>query len=478
MGFFDGNKSEQIMYLDDERKKLWERITQLEQFIKALEKEIKTRTPESEKEAKEHARKAAGFKNRAEDRLIDATELVNKLQEQLAISIDINNQISNLDESVSESINEVEASKTKLSNIEKEYIEKADRLDGYLLSLDEVFNKYPKLENTLTELDEYVLKIEENQKKSSITLNSINARKTEIDDLHREIFGYKDVNEAGEEIFVEGIKVQLERTYEELTEGILASQEKVNTLNNDYVAKYNEFVNSYKNKYEEIVTEISGLLPNALTAGLSSAFSKKKEDEVESSKQLQKRFSQGIYLLIGISILPVIVSLAFLFDEKKLEEVVMLLPRIVLAIVPMYIPALWITYSASKKLNLSKRLIEEYAHKEVLSRTYEGLSKQISHIKDNDQSEELRVRLLTNFLQASSENPGKLISNYETSDHPVMEALEQSYKFQIAIDKLADIPGLGKISAILERSAKNKIDPKAEKIKQALSGVVNEGNED
>src|SRR5690606_22494163 len=97
-------------------------------------------------------------------------------------------------------------------------------------------------------------------------------------------------------------------------------------------------------------------------------------------------------------------------------------------------------------------------HKEVLSKTYEGLATQISNINNPDHSEDLRFRLLSNFLQVSSENPGKLISNYEASDHPVMEALEQSYKFQLALDKLESIPGLGKVAAILERKAKRKLD--------------------
>src|SRR5690606_6014691 len=133
-------------------------------------------------------------------------------------------------------------------------------------------------------------------------------------------------------------------------------------------------------------------------------------------------------------------------------------PRMVLAIIPMYIPILWFTYSANKKLNLSKRLIEEYAHKEVLSKTYEGLSKQINNLDNDEQTSELKYRLLSNFLQVTSENPGKLISNYESSDHPVMEALEQSYKFQLAIDKLDGIPGLGKVAAILESNSKKKLE--------------------
>lgn len=91
---------------------------------------------------------------------------------------------------------------------------------------------------------------------------------------------------------------------------------------------------------------------------------------------------------------------------------------------------------------------------------------------DNDeQTAELKYRLLSNFLQVTSENPGKLISNYESSDHPVMEALEQSYKFQLAIDKLEGIPGLGKVAAILESNTKRKLNEKREKIESGLSNV-------
>ena len=215
-----------------------------------------------------------------------------------------------------------------------------------------------------------------------------------------------------------------------------------------------------------------------MTAGLSSAFSNKKDDEVKSSVKLQSRFSLGIYFMIGVSLIPVIISVFFLFNGITFEEVIMKLPRLVLAIIPMYIPVLWFTYSANKKLNLSKRLIEEYAHKEVLSRTYEGLSTQIENIENPEQSKDLKFRLLSNFLQVSSENPGKLISNYEASDHPVMEALEQSYKFQMTIDKLQGIPGMGKVAAMYERKAKNKIENKEKVINKAFSNVSDNDDSD
>lgn len=311
--------------------------------------------------------------------------------------------------------------------------------------------------------------VEENKEKSDLTLNEVNKKKKEIDSIHRNIFGYSQKDEYGSEVIeIEGLKVELEKAYNLLNENLEIVEVRVQKIKEEYESKFVAYEKSHNDKHASIIEEIKNLLPNALTAGLSSAFSKKKEDELKSSSGLQNKFNIGIGLLIFISLFPLFISIYFLNNGTELLEVINRIPRLVLAIIPMYIPALWFTISASKKLNLSKRLVEEYSHKEVLSRTYEGLSNQIANIQDPEQSEELKFRLLTNFLQVTSENPGKLISNYNTSDHPVMEALEQSYKFQLAIDKLDSIPGLGKISEFLGRKAKRLLDEKARKIEEGI----------
>jgi len=55
---------------------------------------------------------------------------------------------------------------------------------------------------------------------------------------------------------------------------------------------------------------------------------------------------------------------------------------------------MWVAYSSNRKMNLSKRLSEEYSHKEVLSKTFEGLSTQINNISDEKISGDLRNKLL------------------------------------------------------------------------------------
>lgn len=470
MGLFDGTKSEQIKFLEDERKKSWDRIVRLEKITAELQKEVNKRASDYEREAASNSKKTAEYKNRTEQRLEEANLIIKQINEKLAESENLKNSLSQVNV---EALDLREVLDTIFEHLEQQklrYDEKLEGLNDQIDKFESFFDDYPELSTELQKVDDFVSKIEESVEKSNVSLIAINRRKKEIDDLHREIFGYEQNNYETDTIeTIEGLKDELDNTYNELSISLEQSKKELNLIKQSYENNFIDFETSHKAKHNRIVSEIEGLLPRALTAGLSSAFSNKKEDEIKSSEELQKNFNIGIGLLSFISLIPVAVSITFLYQGVDIQDVIQRLPRLVLSIAPIYVPALWFTFSASKKLNLSKRLIEEYTHKEVLSRTYEGLSNQIDKIPDKIQSEELRVKLLSNFLQISSENPGKLISNYDSSDHPIMEALEQSYKFQIAIDKLEAIPGMGKVAAILETNSKKKLENKKTKVEKIMN---------
>lgn len=470
MGIFDGGKTEQqIKYLDEERSKTWERLVKLEASTKELQKEVARKVTDSEREAQNSSRKAAEYRNKSEQRYDEATDIVSKLQNAYSNANQTKNELSLIKSEAEDLKNKIDLVHKSLNEIEEKYNAKVININSKISDFEKFYSNYPDFGEKLEEISDFIKSVEENVEKSNISLSSLNKRKKEIDDLHREIFGYEQSDDdTGEITKIGGIKAELENAYQNVSSKIEDAIDKTNTINSLYGSKYADFEESHKSRYENINKEIENLLPKALTAGLSAAFSSKKQSEIEFSEKLQRNFNLGIYLLLLVSILPVIVSIQFLMNGVLLEEVILRLPRLVLAIIPMYLPVLWFTYSASKKLNLSKRLIEEYTHKEVLSKTYEGLANQISNIVDKQQSEELKFRLLSSFLQISSENPGKLISNYNSSDHPVMEALEQSYKFQLAIDKLEGIPGMGKVAAILESQTKKKLKDKASKIEEGF----------
>ncbi|EDK30537.1 hypothetical protein VSWAT3_18258 [Vibrionales bacterium SWAT-3] len=145
---------------------------------------------------------------------------------------------------------------------------------------------------------------------------------------------------------------------------------------------------------------------------------------------------------------------------------------------PLYAPILWVAYSSNKSYKLSKRLIEEYTHKEVSSRTFEGLSTQISSIGEDDTSGELRTRLLFNLLQVNSENPGKLISDYNNSDHPIIDAIDKSSKLADSIKKLDNVPVVSQLLKHLSAREQAKVDEKIKESKAILEAQLKDSNEE
>lgn len=240
---------------------------------------------------------------------------------------------------------------------------------------------------------------------------------------------------------------------------------------------FDALVESWKSEFRLSSDKIKSLLPDALTAGLSHAYSEKRSSEIAEGVKLSKVFNYAILGMVVVSLIPFAINVYLLNTGKTLESVIYDLPRIVSAILPLYVPFLWLAYSSNKKSNLSKRLVEEYTHKEVLSKTFEGLSSQIESLEDSDISSELRVKLLSNILEVSSENPGKLISDYNKSDHPLMDVLEKSSKLSKAVDNLSKIPGMSKITKILEVRSNEILEKQSREIDKSLDFASSTKNE-
>lgn len=415
---FDGKNSKKIEYLEDERKKLWERLS----FI---EKQVSEKPSDIEKEAKQASRKAAEYRNKAEIRLNEANEIHSKL---VTIESEIEDKLS-----------DISSNHTKSIEINNDLLENSTNLSNLLTRISEVLEEHPEIEEEIDKLDELILKIEENSSKANTTYKGILTKKIEIDELHREILGYEDEDEDGEIINVEGLKKELETSYNQLTEVSENLQEKLENLKEISKEQYNDFIkinqddidslkSNSKKEYDQINKQIESLLPNALTAGLSSAFVSKKSEEEKLYEEYKTSFNKGILYISLSALLPITISVVYLLSGATLTDTIERAPKIMLAFLPLYIPLIWTTISANKKVNLSKRLIEEYSHKQVLSMTIEGLSKQIENIEDSDISEELRIKLLNSFLNVTSENPGKLIKDYQKSDNPIMNFFDRDKK--------------------------------------------------
>ena len=471
--------SKKLKYLEEERKKLWERIV-------ALDSEIAKKVSDDEKDARQSSKKASEYKNRSEETKLKIDEFHNE-------SLKLKDEIINLydfSKNLSENINIIYNSSNENNLKSEEYLNKIESdLETFQENIDELNNLFSGFSNLTTKInslqqvqinaDDLYTKID------ALHKNSI-TRKIEIDKLYQEIIGYDEKNETtGETTHVDGIKDELQDTYEEIESNfkelnsiVLGSKEKFlndyNTLSIKKEEEFNKTISDWELKYTTLEKRISDLLPKALSTGLSYAYAEKKEVEVIASIGFTKKFENAITGLVIISLIPFGIAVNSIYHNEKLIDVIYRMPRLVLSILPIYIPILWIAYSSSKKLNLSKRLIEEYTHKEVLSKTFEGLSTQINNLEDSQITKDLKNKLLYNILEISSENPGKLISDYNKSDHPLMDALDKSVQLANSVEKLSKLPGIKKLTSVIDKKAKNILaenDTKANKGLDSIEGI-------
>lgn len=457
-------------------EKIWEKINELQELIDK-------KTPEMEKDARQASKKASEYRNRAKETKEEADKILIEVKEQSAKISKRKDELEDLLSDANLLYQQMEKEQEEVIVLKDSVIKKSEAVEVKIKSINTILEEHPDLEDEVHTLGESLGAVEENSNKISAVVKNVVGRKSEIDKIYFDVVGYTEEDEeTGEDVHINGLKDDLENQYNELQSNLESLDESIDTLEEGTKDKFNnlfenanhkteEFQSQWKLKYEKLEEKIQGLLPNALTAGLSSAFSEKKDEEVKSLDKHKTQFGWGIAGLVFVSLIPFVVSVIFQFSGDTWDQIIQRIPRLVIAIIPLYLPVLWLAYSANKKMNLSKRLIEEYSHKEVLSKTFEGLSTQIKDLENENISSELKVKLLYNFLQVSSENPGKLISDYETSDHPLMDVLEKSYKLETAVEKLQKIPGMGKMAKILDKKSNQILHENSEKIADGLAIV-------
>lgn len=445
--------------------------------------EASKRSPDYEIEARRSSEMAKELNLNAQQSVIEINELKEKLIEfETEISQSKAGLVTSL-ETLQEYIENAEQLKNDLSEKHSLVSEGVNSTNEKIERFEEIFQNHPDLEGEIENFEDIILKVRDSEAKASQLVKGINSRVIELETLYNQILGFIEKDENDEDRIVPGLKQELENAfngldskrayleseYEKIEKGTIYSFGK---FSEEFNAKSENQLKIWEAKYTNLNKKIEGLLPNALTAGLSYAFSEKKNDEIQSHENYKNQFQKAIIGLIVVSTIPFIISVYSIVKEIPMDIIINRIPKIVTAILPLYIPVLWFAISSSKKMNLSKRLIEEYTHKEVLSKTYEGLSRQIENLEGDETAFDLKTKLLQNFLLMYSENPGKLISDYNKTDHPIMELLENSNKLETTVQKLQNIPGLGKLSRFLESKSKSKLEQVSSKVEKGIDKAL------
>ena len=428
----------QYKYLDEERVKLWNELRQLQEHVEAILTVASANASEEQKALTQIGIKAAHAFRRIKER--DATT------EKLTSNIKSAQKILSEAEPL---LAELTSTRERISNSTQEVVDARNKFDEEMSGLESRANSLLEREQ---KIEEIVSESESTRDEMQSLLEEIEGKHTDSDakyqdisKVHKLLWGY--TKENGE--VVEGKKQELESTYVELERKINTAKVEADAFEKEYKEKCNSFLDSAKSEAEALANKVRGLLPDAMTAGLSSAYlENRKTEEVEQQKQMGL-FTKCIWGMMLLALLPIGLNMGLWYKyDKSLLDILAMLPRQMMCILPLYVPLFWLAIFANKRVNLSKRLIEEYKHKEAVSKTYEGLSRQISEIADEEASQELQKRLLFNTIMLSEKNPGELIKNFNRPDNPLFDMLNQGSRFADAMNKLASVPGIEQLLAM------------------------------
>lgn len=178
-------------------------------------------------------------------------------------------------------------------------------------------------------------------------------RKGEFETIYYEVFGYDEEDEVTKEtIHINGQKDVLEEAYKKIETKLSTLETDILSIKTNATTDFTTTVNSWENDFEKVSDKVKSLLPDALTAGLSHAFSEKSIKETTAGKWSNASFSLAIFGLVIVSLIPFILNFYLIaYEGKILESVITDIPKIAFAILPLYVPFLWLAYSSNKKAN-------------------------------------------------------------------------------------------------------------------------------
>lgn len=429
-----------IEYLEDERKKIWADIVEKTRTIEILSTNIldlqkqvqdvriiaEAKTVEDQSTIRGILNKTSEYKNKIQESYNAVEEILQQIHEKTeqidAITKNISAislQVKENEKAINDKTGEINVIYKTITEINQNYDDILEKYDKYIAESEEKIAEINSIESEISKTNDSITEIYKNIQNFKTKSAE---RRNEIKELYDEIFGSQDEN--GEQ--TEGLKDELTNCYKDLKQGLQTLQEDFIKLKNDKEKEYLDFKNTKEKEFNEIKNKIQSLLPGSMSVGLSYAYNQKRRREEKSKKHFELTFNIAIIVLICIATIPAGIAAILLFKLKyTIIAVIGYLPQLLGLITPFYLPVIWIALSASKKANQSKRLIEEYAHKESISKTYEGLSKEVNKLDDE---EELKEKLLSNIISTSAENPGKLLQGFNKPDYPMLEIIDKFTK--------------------------------------------------
>lgn len=185
------------------------------------------------------------------------------------------------------------------------------------------------------------------------------------------------------------------------------------------VAEYQKELSNLTEMFETLHRKIEGLLPNATSAGLASAFRNQKARFTKPQRNWLITFVTAIILLLvaGLVGLPGFWSWGANSGTQESWDSIL---RHFATRLPLVAPLVWLAIFAGRNYMLALRVEEEYAFKEAVSTAFEGYKREMAGISaSGDGALPPIVTLCENVLRALARRPGRIYEGRQEDITPL-----------------------------------------------------------
>jgi len=203
----------------------------------------------------------------------------------------------------------------------------------------------------------------------------------------------------------------------------------------DYEAKLDEL----SAKCDEQLQAITSLLPGATSAGLASAFDKRRQTFLNPSKRWQWLFVGSVVILAIMAALSLLEVYQHTIEMTYQQLFVRWLSRI-----PLAAALVWLAMHASRESALAKRLEEDYGFKASVASSFQGFQEQMKIVGASAVGNEPLKTLCDATLAQITNPPGRIYEKHALIVSPTTELLKAAQAFVDAA-KAAKFPLEGKV---------------------------------
>ena len=332
-------KMADIEYLEEERKKLWERVTTLSQQVTQLQDDVHKTTPEYAQEAKNASKKISEYKNKASNAWQEIEKIKGEVQgliKESQVILDAKATAVTINQTLTEAQTTLKTSKETQATLNN--------------TLQELTHKASQIQTTQAEVSGQLSTAEGNSKRISSLLETAAETQDNINNIYEEIDGY-DTPEGNH---VEGLKEKLAKKYTQLEKDSSSLKSNIETTQSELLTWKEDFIKERTDDFNALSEKIKSLLPGAMSAGLSAAYGEQKRAETAERNNTKHWFIGIIITMVVLALIPVSLYFYLYSQGHSIDYIIQLTPQVTISIVPLYLPLIWLAAHLNKHINLSK----------------------------------------------------------------------------------------------------------------------------